>query len=51
MQDTVQLEERIKSASVDTQNETFNELADSVPNGLIEAMKNKGRSTKDRVKT
>lgn len=42
---------RIKSASVDVQNETFNELADSVPNGLIEAMKNKERSTKYLVKT
>lgn len=51
VQDTAQLEKRVKSASLDVQNETLNELADSVPNGLIKAMKNKEKSTKYPVKT
>lgn len=47
----VELKKEIKSAWANIRKETLNKLVDSVPNKLIEVIRNKGKSIKYLAKT
>lgn len=49
-ENAVELKKEIEPAWTNIENETLNKIVDSVPNRFIEVIKNKGKSTKHRMR-